>query len=65
MLYTRTWYRLNWMLYEHLSADWASGRLSRFMAAMLAKYAGYVFAPYFRATSVFGFALLLNMVTQM
>jgi quinol-cytochrome oxidoreductase complex cytochrome b subunit len=31
----------------------------------LGRYALLVFVPYFRATSVFGFALLLNIITQM
>lgn len=48
-----------------VTADWVSSRAGRALALVLAKYATYVFVPYFRATSVFGFALLVNMVTQM
>lgn len=40
-------------------------RLGRAAALALAKYATFVFVPYFKATSVFGFALLVNMATQM
>ena len=32
---------------------------------MLLRFAFSVFVPYFRVTSVFGFALLLNIITQM
>lgn len=39
-------------------------RLSRASLNHLFRYAFFVFVPYFKATSVFGFALLVNMVSQ-
>ena len=38
---------------------------SRPVVRALLKFAGNIFVPYFRPTSVFGFALLVNMGTQM
>lgn len=52
-------------MYNNTSAAWSLGRLTRFGLTALARYALLVFVPYFRATSVFGFALLLNIITQM
>jgi hypothetical protein len=39
-------------------------RLSRASLNHLIRYGFFVFVPYFKATSVFGFALLINMITQ-
>jgi ubiquinol-cytochrome c reductase cytochrome b subunit len=39
-------------------------RLSRTSLNQLIRYAFFIFVPYFKASSVFGLSLLLNMVTQ-
>lgn len=39
-------------------------RLGRFFLTNMARYATFILVPYFRATSVFGFALLVNMIVQ-
>jgi hypothetical protein len=39
-------------------------RLSRASLHHLIRYAFFIFVPYFKATSVFGFSLLVNMATQ-
>jgi quinol-cytochrome oxidoreductase complex cytochrome b subunit len=40
-------------------------RPTRLTAQVVARYAAFVTVPYFKATSVFGFSLLVNMVLQM
>lgn len=40
-------------------------RLGRATLPMLVKYATFISVPYFRATSVFGFSLLIAMAVQM
>jgi quinol-cytochrome oxidoreductase complex cytochrome b subunit len=65
MLYLQTWYRLNWLLLDLLTGDWAVGRPTRLTLGAILKYAMLILVPYFRASSVFGFSLLLNMLTQM
>jgi quinol-cytochrome oxidoreductase complex cytochrome b subunit len=52
------------MFGNNLTTDWMTTRLSRNSIYHLARYAFSIFVPNFKATSVFGFALLINMVTQ-
>ncbi len=60
----RTWYSYNLNYSSSFSIDWMTTRYARLSIYNLYRYASYVFAPYFKVTSVFGFALLINMVTQ-
>ena len=44
---------------------WMTVRLNRATLLGILRYAAYVLVPYFQFSSVFGFALLINMITQM
>ena len=48
-----------------LTIVWAAMRFGKAMLVNLARYAFAVVVPNFRASSVFGFALLVNMIAQM
>lgn len=48
-----------------LNGDWVAIRPTRITVQTVLRYASYITVPYFKATSVFGFALLVNMATQM
>lgn len=48
-----------------LNGDWVAVRPTRLTANVVARYATYITVPYFKATSVFGFSLLVNMALQM
>lgn len=61
----RTWYRLQCYFYDVVGSTWVASRPSRPVVRALIKFAGNIFVPYFRPTSVFGFSLLVNMGTQM
>lgn len=50
---------------DTVTADWVASRTGRSILPTIARYATFVFVPYFKATSVFGFSLLVNMITQM
>lgn len=47
-----------------LSSIWVAVRAGRTLALSMLRYAPLILVPHFRATSVFGFALLINMIAQ-
>jgi quinol-cytochrome oxidoreductase complex cytochrome b subunit len=65
LLLSATWFRFHWFFITVVGSEWALGRITRYLLSVLMRFAFSVFVPYFRVTSVFGFALLLNIVTQM
>jgi ubiquinol-cytochrome c reductase cytochrome b/c1 subunit len=59
-----SWFKKNLAFPVNAQADWVVSRISRSSVVHLLNYALFVFVPPFKATSVFGFALLINMITQ-
>lgn len=59
------WVRLPFAAESRPLSSWMGSRPSRASVRVLVRYALALFVPYLRASSVFGFALLVNMVCQM
>lgn len=61
---------VNWVHYNQAftidsGLTWVVQRLSRLFIVFMSKYALNILVPHYKPTSVFGFALLINMATQM
>ncbi len=62
--YLRVWYRFNLLLNSSLTLEWTILRFSRNSFYYFIRYIFFIFIPIFRTTSIFGFALLINIVVQ-
>lgn len=65
IIFTDAWHRSVRTQGGETSHSWATIRLGRTVGLRMARYVFMVLVPTFRVSSVFGFALLLNMVVQM
>lgn len=65
IIYKNNWYFTELKFYIDLNSSWYNNRISKFTFNYLLKYAFLILVPNFKFTSVFGFAILINMVTQM
>jgi hypothetical protein len=65
MLYFRAWFRRNLIAQADVGQQWAVTRIGRQSLLTVLKYALFVFTPYFRPSSVFGFSLLVGIGLQM
>jgi len=63
-MWQRTWYRTGFFFSEGLGGEWTVARAGRAFFIAMARYATLLIVPHFRATSVFGFSLLVSMVAQ-
>lgn len=64
-LFLNNWYNNEFLFNFDINSNWTNNRISRLTYNYLLKYAFLVLVPNFKFTSVFGFSLLINMITQM
>jgi len=63
-LLTSVWAAVNVTVTSDANSSWSVQRAGRAFLSFVEKYAVYVVVPHFKPTSVFGFAVLVNMITQ-
>ena len=64
LMWQRTWFRTGFVFTEGLGGGWVTSRAGRLFLTNMSRYATLLIVPHFRATSVFGFALMVNMMVQ-
>lgn len=65
IFFLNNWYSNEWNFSIDLSNTWMNNRISKITYNYILKYAFNILVPNFKFTSVFGFSLLINMITQM
>jgi len=63
-MFPTTWHAQNFVFGHDVTQLWTVMRAGKSLITFLSRYLVFVLVPHFRATSVFGFALLLNMLVQ-
>jgi len=65
LLLPALWFPVYFLLVELVGLEWSLTRVARATLPLLLKYTTFITVPYFRATSVFGFSLMIAMAVQM
>lgn len=65
VVWVKSWFPYNFLFNSDINSSWILYRAGRAIINYLLRYAFFVLVPNFKFTSVFGFALLINMICQM
>jgi len=65
IIFEQIWHPLPLLFGNDITTAWLALRPGKAFASYILRYAFIIFVPTFRFSSVFGFALLVNMITQM
>lgn len=65
IIWLKSWYSFDLLFNVDINSSWTLYRAGRAMLSYILRYAFFVLVPNFKFSSVFGFALLVNMIFQM